>query len=471
MAYTFLKAQGLPVGTSLVEDDLVDDRARPARRARSARRRARAAGRSRRRAEARRRRAGRRRSPSATRRSATAWASTSARRRSRATRTSSAARRRSSGTARWACSRSTPFAAGTIGVAQRRRRRARHDDHRRRRFGGRRHAGRRRRQDDAHLDRRRRVARVPRRARRCPAWSALRLQGRDRRADAMRIPVFAANWKMFKTVARGGRRSCASSRALAKSHRAASRSSSRRRSRRSPRRPRPRATRAIGIAAQDLYFEREGAFTGEVSAAMIKDAGATHVIIGHSERRRLFGDTDEWVNRKTRAALAAELDADRLHRRDARRSAKRGETLAVLDRQIRAGLDGLTAEQIAALVHRLRAGLGHRHRQERDAGRGRRGAPAHPQPPAPVVRRRGGRRVPHPLRRLGQARQHPRISSGCRTSTARWSAAPAWTSGASSRSCQEPQVRRGEASERSERASKAATSGAQSTGASRAMSV
>ena len=62
----------------------------------------------------------------------------------------------------------------------------------------------------------------------------------------------------------------------------------------------------VGIAAQNLYFEREGAFTGEVSASMIKDAGATHVIVGHSERRRIFGDTDEWVNRKTRAAIAAE---------------------------------------------------------------------------------------------------------------------------------------------------------------------
>src|SRR5215471_8078947 len=54
----------------------------------------------------------------------------------------------------------------------------------------------------------------------------------------------------------------------------------------------------IGVAAQDLYWEREGAFTGEVSAAMIKEAGAEYVIIGHSERRRLFGETDAIVNRK-----------------------------------------------------------------------------------------------------------------------------------------------------------------------------
>src|SRR2546429_5317804 len=63
----------------------------------------------------------------------------------------------------------------------------------------------------------------------------------------------------------------------------------------------------IGVAAQDLYWEREGAFTGEVSAAMIKEAGAEYVIVGHSERRRLFGDTDAIVNRKTSAAIRAGL--------------------------------------------------------------------------------------------------------------------------------------------------------------------
>jgi triosephosphate isomerase len=105
----------------------------------------------------------------------------------------------------------------------------------------------------------------------------------------------------------------------------------------------------IGIAAQNVYFEREGAFTGEVSAAMIKHAGATYAIVGHSERRRLFGDTDEWVNRKARAALTAEITpivciGETLEERE------RGGTLAVLDRQIRAGLDGLGADIIAALV-------------------------------------------------------------------------------------------------------------------------
>src|SRR3954464_8881773 len=54
----------------------------------------------------------------------------------------------------------------------------------------------------------------------------------------------------------------------------------------------------VAVAAQDLYWEREGAFTGEVSAPMVREAGAQFVIIGHSERRRLFGETDATVNRK-----------------------------------------------------------------------------------------------------------------------------------------------------------------------------
>ena len=163
----------------------------------------------------------------------------------------------------------------------------------------------------------------------------------------MRVPVFAANWKMFKTVreavgfvrefgafAQTIRRAelilAPPFTALAAAAEAASHTT-------------------LSIAAQDLYFEREGAFTGEVSAAMIVDAGATHVIIGHSERRRLFGDTDEWVNRKTRAAIAAGLTpivciGETLAERESQ------QTLAVLDRQIQAGLDGVTGEQIASLL-------------------------------------------------------------------------------------------------------------------------
>src|SRR5687768_12179611 len=59
----------------------------------------------------------------------------------------------------------------------------------------------------------------------------------------------------------------------------------------------------IAIAAQDCYWEREGAFTGEVSAQMVREAGAEYVIVGHSERRTLFGETDASVNRKVTAAF------------------------------------------------------------------------------------------------------------------------------------------------------------------------
>ena len=62
---------------------------------------------------------------------------------------------------------------------------------------------------------------------------------------------------------------------------------------------------AIGIAGQNMSAEKEGAFTGEISAAMLKDAGAAYVILGHSERRKLYGETDASVNRKVHAALAA----------------------------------------------------------------------------------------------------------------------------------------------------------------------
>jgi triosephosphate isomerase len=98
----------------------------------------------------------------------------------------------------------------------------------------------------------------------------------------------------------------------------------------------------IGVAAQDVYWEGEGAFTGEVSPRMIKEAGAEYVIVGHSERRRLFGESDQIVSRKAMAAIAGGLTpivciGETLEERE------RGQTLAVLDRQIKEGLTALTA--------------------------------------------------------------------------------------------------------------------------------
>ncbi len=105
----------------------------------------------------------------------------------------------------------------------------------------------------------------------------------------------------------------------------------------------------IGVAAQNLYWQPDGPFTGEVSAAMVKDAGAEYAIIGHSERRRLFGDTDDIVNRKTLAAIGVGLTpivclGETLEERE------REETFAVIDRQIKGGLDNLSAPQVADLV-------------------------------------------------------------------------------------------------------------------------
>ena len=105
----------------------------------------------------------------------------------------------------------------------------------------------------------------------------------------------------------------------------------------------------VGASAQDMYWEKEGAYTGEVSAGMIKEAGAEYVIIGHSERRRLFGDSDAFVNRKLIAAYAAGLwpivcIGETLEEREG------NQTSAVLDHQLKFGLDGMIADQIAELV-------------------------------------------------------------------------------------------------------------------------
>jgi triosephosphate isomerase len=163
----------------------------------------------------------------------------------------------------------------------------------------------------------------------------------------MRTPLIAGNWKMFKTVSEAvafvtelrdlikgvSGVDIVVAPAFTAVHAAAGAA---------------RGT-GIGVAAQDLYWEREGAFTGEVSPAMVKEAGAAYAIVGHSERRRLFGETDTIVNRKTAAAIAAGLTpivciGETLEERE------RGEMPAVLDRQIKDGLDQLTAAQIGALV-------------------------------------------------------------------------------------------------------------------------
>jgi triosephosphate isomerase len=99
----------------------------------------------------------------------------------------------------------------------------------------------------------------------------------------------------------------------------------------------------IAVGAQNLHWESEGAFTGEISPAMIRAAGCRYVIIGHSERRQLFGETDQAVNRKVRAALAAGLTPVLcIGETEAEREAQ--QTFSVLDKQLRLGLEGLSLQ-------------------------------------------------------------------------------------------------------------------------------
>src|SRR5512133_1182373 len=97
---------------------------------------------------------------------------------------------------------------------------------------------------------------------------------------------------------------------------------------------------ALEVAAQDVHWEAQGAFTGEVSAAMLADAGCRHGIVGHSERRQLFGETDEAVRKKVGALLAANVlpivcVGETLQEREG------GKTLAVVERQVRGALAGI----------------------------------------------------------------------------------------------------------------------------------
>jgi triosephosphate isomerase (TIM) len=106
---------------------------------------------------------------------------------------------------------------------------------------------------------------------------------------------------------------------------------------------------AITIAAQNAYWEPQGAFTGEVSMRMLVDVGCRGVIIGHSERRQFFGDTDEWVNRKVQAALAAGLTpimcvGESLAERESNL------TNAVLKRQFEGGVAALTGADFSRIL-------------------------------------------------------------------------------------------------------------------------
>ena len=150
----------------------------------------------------------------------------------------------------------------------------------------------------------------------------------------MRTPVIAGNWKMYKTAREAGEMVrtlrglvegvtgvdicvCPPYTALVAAVEAAKGS-------------------RIHVGAQDCYWEKEGAFTGEVSVPMIADLGVNHVIVGHSERRQYFGETDATVDKKIGAVLAHGLSCigclgETLQEREA------GQTLAVLERQVKGG--------------------------------------------------------------------------------------------------------------------------------------
>ena len=103
----------------------------------------------------------------------------------------------------------------------------------------------------------------------------------------------------------------------------------------------------VSLGGQNLYWEDQGAFTGEISGPMLKSTGATFALIGHSERRQYFGETDATVNQRTNAALKHGLVpvvcvGETLAQREA------GQTMSLIETQVRGGLDGIEAEVLVA---------------------------------------------------------------------------------------------------------------------------
>jgi len=164
---------------------------------------------------------------------------------------------------------------------------------------------------------------------------------------AERTPLIAANWKMYKTADEAAStakelvariRECDMVETMIAP----------------PFTALPAVNAAIGESAvrlggQNLHWEREGAYTGEISAGMLLAAGCRYVIIGHSERRQYFGETDETVNRKMRTAVSSGL-APVLCVGETESERDAGRTFAVLDKQINDGLAGLTAADLDDLV-------------------------------------------------------------------------------------------------------------------------
>ncbi|HSR52900.1 MAG TPA: triose-phosphate isomerase [Acidobacteriota bacterium] len=106
---------------------------------------------------------------------------------------------------------------------------------------------------------------------------------------------------------------------------------------------------SIGLGAQNVHPEDQGAYTGEISAAMLEDCGCSHVLIGHSERRQLFGEDDELLNRKLRKICTTSLIpvlcvGEQLDEREGGRSQE------VVLKQLERGCDGLTGQEISRII-------------------------------------------------------------------------------------------------------------------------
>lgn len=163
----------------------------------------------------------------------------------------------------------------------------------------------------------------------------------------MRIPLLAGNWKMYKTIGEAEE--------LVKGLLAGLGNVTEREVAVCPPFTALTTVRAllagtpVALGAQDVFYAAEGAYTGAIAPGMLKDVGCTYAIIGHSERRQYFGDTDETVNRKLKALLAHDLQAimcvgESKPQRDS------GQAEPIVVGQVEAGLAGITAEQMRSVV-------------------------------------------------------------------------------------------------------------------------
>ncbi|MDH4619487.1 triose-phosphate isomerase [Brevibacillus sp. AY1] len=162
----------------------------------------------------------------------------------------------------------------------------------------------------------------------------------------MRTPIIAGNWKMFKTIAEAKQ--------FAQEVKAGSAKAGVQKVVCAPFTALPALTEALqgsdlAVGAQNMHFEEQGAFTGEISPSMLKEIGVQYVIIGHSERRQYFNETDETVNKKVLAALKHGLVpiicvGESLEQREA------GDTSHVVRTQTEAALAGLEAGQVADVI-------------------------------------------------------------------------------------------------------------------------